>query len=146
MAAKARRPCAVADGIRTAFALILAGLALTSSADAEESRKGQAAAVWTVVIPKAFPGNICVWRLKPDGTYEEDGRDAKTESPIQETMRGRWSIEGTRMVLQQDRIPYVFRGLVIGDDYSGDLYFGKRVISNFCAIKGSVKVPRCGVE
>src|SRR5262245_16306341 len=69
-----------------------------------------AAGVWTVVIPDAFPRYIYTWHLNADGSYLEDGRDAATGRPIQSTLHGRWSSDGAQMILRQDNLPYLFDG------------------------------------
>lgn len=91
--------------------------------------------LWTVVIPEGFPRYIYVWRLKPDGTYAEDGRDAATG--IQRTLSGRWTVEGTRMILRQDTLGFVFDGIISGDQCSGMLYRGLRTFSPFVATKSA---------
>jgi hypothetical protein len=98
---------------------------------------------WTIVIPEGFPNNIFTWRLKADGTYEEDGRDAKTGDSIQPTYTGRWSVEDGRMTLKQNEFAYVFSGLLIGDNYTGKLSLGGREVSHFCAAKGSDVPATC---
>jgi hypothetical protein len=108
-----------------------------------QSDHSQELVVWTAVIPEAFPRDIYTWRLKLDGTYEEDGRRALTGQPVQETLTGRWQTERARMILRQDSIPYVFDGLVVGERYSGALYLNGRKVSRFCARKGEVAPDRC---
>lgn len=112
---------------------------LTGSAHAQEPVAG----VWTVVIPRAFPRYIYTWQLKPDGTYAEDGRDRDTDTPIQQTLTGRWTVEGVQMVLRQDGLKYVFKGLVVGNRYSGSLYLDAQLVSDFCAVRGKATVPSC---
>lgn len=97
---------------------------------------------WTVVIPEGFPGDVFTWRIAPDGTYAEDGRNAATGAPIQQTLSGRWSAEGARMILRQTGLPYVFDGLVRGDRYAGVLMWGRERVSRFCAARGT-KPPPC---
>jgi hypothetical protein len=81
--------------------------------------------------------------LKPDGTYAEDGRDSDTGVRIQQTLTGRWTVEGSQIVLRQDEIKYVFRGVVVGDRYSGSLYLNAELVSDFCAISGNAVLPSC---
>lgn len=101
-------------------------------------------AVWTAIIPDAFPGYVYRWRIRDDGTYREDGRDAATGMPIEPTMAGHWRREGLHLVLRQDDQPFVFDGVVVGSLYTGTLYFKGRSISGFCAAKEE-QVPRyCG--
>jgi hypothetical protein len=111
-----------------------------------QSDQDRTIVVWTATIPDGFPQNVYTWRLRPDGTYEEDGRDALTGKPIQTTLFGRWTVEGARMILRQDDIPYVFDGVVVGDRYSGTLYLRGRKVSRFCAAKGEAMPPPCEVE
>jgi hypothetical protein len=92
--------------------------------------------LWTVVIPDGFPGYIYIWRLKSDGTYAEDGRDAATGKPIQQTLSGRWTVEGARMILRQGTLGYVFDGVLRGDQYSGMLSLDTKAFSHFSAVKG----------
>jgi hypothetical protein len=83
---------------------------------------------------------LYVWRLKPDGTYTEDGRDAATGKPIQQTLSG-WIVEGARMILRQDTLGFVFDGTITGDQYSGILYLGTKTFSRFSATKGDAARP-----
>jgi hypothetical protein len=107
---------------------------------------GEAASitVWTAIIPDAFPRYVYTWRMKNDGSYREDGRDAATGAPIQSTLSGRWNSEGPRMVLRQQDQPFVFDGVVLGSLYTGTLYFNGRSVSRFCAAKGDAAPKRCG--
>ena len=100
-------------------------------------------AVWTAIIPDGFPGFVYTWRMKLDGTYREDGRDAANGTPIQPTLSGRWRREGAHMVLTQTDQPFVFDGLVLGGLYSGTLYFNGRTYSRFCAAKGDQAPTHC---
>ena len=43
--------------------------------------------------------------------------------PIQRTLSGRWSRDGSRMQLKQDDQPFVFDGVVLGGLYTGTLCF-----------------------
>jgi hypothetical protein len=109
-----------------------------------EADDGEAGAVWTAIIPDAFPNNIYTWHMKGDGSYREDGRDAARGRPIQPTLSGRWNRDRARMVLRQDDHPYVFDGVVLGNLYAGTLYFAGRSRSRFCAIRGEKAPERCG--
>jgi hypothetical protein len=100
--------------------------------------------VWTAIIPDAYPRYVYTWRIRPDGTYREDGRDAAKGTAIQETLSGRWTIDGVRMILRQDGLPFVFDGVVLGDVYSGTLYLNGRTVSRFCAAKSERATERCG--
>jgi hypothetical protein len=125
----------------------IASSAAAPSAVAQDSTtqtgQDQSSVTWTVTIPEGFPGKVFTWRLKPDGTYEEDGRDQGSGRSIQPTLFGRWTIDGDRMVLRQEGFTYVFDGVVAGDRYSGTLYFGLRRMSRFCAIKGQAVPQHC---
>ena len=129
-----------------AFALLCAffcALPARPGSAVESSEADEAGAIWTAIIPDAFPGYIYTWRMKDDGSYREDGRDSHTGRPIQTTLSGRWSREGSRMTLRQDGVPYVFDGVTLGNRYSGTLYFGGRSRSRFCAIRGEKAPDRC---
>jgi hypothetical protein len=58
----------------------------------------------------------------------------------------RWSREGSRMLLKQDDQPFVFDGVVLGDLYTGTLYFHGRAYSRFCAAKGETAPKRCNTS
>jgi hypothetical protein len=111
-----------------------------------QSDQDQKIVIWTATIPDAFPRNVYTWRLRPDGTYGEDGRDVLTGEPVQPTLSGRWTVDGTRMILRQDGIRYVFDGVVVGDRYSGTLYLGEQRMSRFCAVKGETVPQHCEAE
>jgi hypothetical protein len=102
--------------------------------------------VWTAIIPEGFPGKVYTWRLRSDGAYEEDGRDALTGTPIQQTLSGRWTVEGARLILRQDGLRFVFDGLVAGDRYSGTLYLSVRKVSRFCAARGETAPKQCEAD
>jgi hypothetical protein len=119
----------------TALFVVGAGLA---SAQSQKPRE-QKSVVWTLVIPEGFPGDVFTWRQKPDGTYEEDGRNSRGEA-IQQTLSGRWTVEGRRMIFRQDGLSYVFDGMLARTRYSGKLYLGTGFVSSFCAWQGT-KVP-----
>jgi len=123
------------------LALCLAVAGAVQSPAAEAGPQSAAFVAWTAIIPDGFPRNIYSWRLKPDGSYEEDGRSALTGSPIQETLFGRWAVQGSRMVLRQTGIRFVFDGTVSGNTYTGALYLDGEWFSRFCAEKGE-EVPR----
>jgi hypothetical protein len=99
--------------------------------------------VWTAIIPDAFPRYIYTWRIGSDGTYREDGRDASSGKAIQDTLSGQWSVEGARMVLRQQGLPYLFDGVVLGGLYRGTLYHNGRPVSRFCAARGEAAPKRC---
>ena len=101
---------------------------------------------WTAIIPDGFPGFIYTWHMTDDGTYHEDGRDETKGTPIQPTLSGHWSRDGSRMLLQQDGQPFVFDGVVLGGLYNGTLYLGGRSYSRFCAAKGDVAPKRCEIS
>jgi hypothetical protein len=99
--------------------------------------------VWTAIIPDAFPRYVYTWRLRSDGTYREDGRDAVKGTAIQETLSGRWTTDGARMILRQQGQTFVFDGVVLGGIYAGTLYFNGRVVSRFCAARGETPPDQC---
>jgi hypothetical protein len=107
-----------------------------------EADDGEAGAVWTAIIPDAFPNYVYTWHMRGDGSYREDGRDAKSK-PIQPTLSGRWNREGARMALRQDDQPFVFDGMVLGNLYAGTLYFGGNARSRFCAARGETPPDHC---
>ena len=113
---------------------------------AGETSETASITVWTAIIPDAFPGYVYTWRMKSDGTYREDGRDAASGTPIQSTLSGRWNGEGPRLVLRQQDLPYVFDGVVLGSLYTGTLYFNGRPVSRFCAAKGDEAPKRCDAQ
>jgi hypothetical protein len=130
------------------FALFAIGFALLWCFHATpcfslESAEEADGVVWTAIIPDAFPRNFYTWRMRPDGTYREDGRDVLRGTAIQETLSGRWTIEEARMILRQAGQPFAFDGVVIGATYSGTLYFNGRAISRFCAAKGEKPPDAC---
>ena len=103
---------------------VLCGLPAQRSFAVESSNGAdEAGAIWTAIIPDAFPGYVYTWRMKDDGTYREDGRDPRTSRPIQPTLSGRWSRDGFHMMLRQDNLPFVFDGVVLGGLYTGTLCF-----------------------
>jgi hypothetical protein len=81
--------------------------------------------------------------MKPDGTYAEDGRDAATGKPIQQTLSGRWNVEDKRMILHQDTLGYVFDGIMTGSQYSGLLYLNMKAFSRFSATRDDTPGPPC---
>jgi hypothetical protein len=109
----------------------------------EQTDDGETGAIWTAIIPDAFPNYIFTWHIKGDGSYREDGRDAARGKPIQPTLSGHWNREGPHMVLRQDDQPYVFDGVVLGNLYAGTLYFGGSARSRFCAIRGEAPPEHC---
>ena len=126
------------------FAIFCALLcSLPQGGFALEGGESEAGAVWTAIIPDAFPNDIYTWHMKDDGSYREDGRDAINGKPIQRTLSGRWMREGARMVLRQDDQPFVFDGAVLGNLYTGTLYFAGQSRSRFCAARGEVAPEHC---
>jgi hypothetical protein len=109
----------------------------------EQADDGEAGAVWTAIIPDAFPDYVYTWHMKGDGSYREDGRDAARGKPIQPTLSGHWNREGPHMVLRQDDQPYLFDGVVLGNLYAGTLYFGGSARSRFCAARGEAPPEHC---
>jgi hypothetical protein len=132
------------------FILVLIWWALFAAVGARSSLalegSTSAATVWTAIIPDAFPRFVYTWRMKDDGTYREDGRDEAKGTPIQPTMSGHWSRDGSRMLLKQDDQPFVFDGVVLGGLYTGTLYFHGRATSRFCAAKGDAAPKRCEIS
>jgi len=132
--------------IRRLFAFLMLCALLCNPAQggrAEQADVSEAGAIWTAIIPDAFPNYIYTWRMSGDGSYREDGRDAARGKPIQPTLSGHWSREGAHMMLRQDDQPYVFDGVVLGNLYAGTLYFGGSARSRFCAIRGEAPPEHC---
>lgn len=123
--------------------LLWCALAYPSLSRAADEAADAGGVVWTAIIPDAFPRFVYTWRMGPDGTYREDGRDGRTGTAIQATLSGHWSVDGAHMVLRQQDLPYVFDGVVLGGLYSGTLYFNGRAISRFCAAKGDAAPDHC---
>jgi hypothetical protein len=127
--------------------LILVSCVLLSDIGAQPSLALEtgtsAAAVWSAIIPDGFPGFVYTWQMKDDGSYREDGRDGASGKPIQPTLSGRWSRDGSRMLLKQEGQPFVFDGVVLGGLYTGTLYLHGRAYSRFCAQTGDVAPKRC---
>lgn len=123
--------CLLLCGLQAASGLSLAAAAASDGA------------VWTAIIPDAFPGYVYTWRMEAGGSYREDGRDAARGQPIQQTLSGHWARDGAHMILRQDGLPYVFDGVVAGDSYAGTLYLGGRAVSRFCAARGDEAPGRC---
>jgi hypothetical protein len=126
-----------------AFALLSALLSPAQDGRATPADDGEAGAVWTAIIPDAFPNYVYTWHMNGDGSYREDGRDATKGLPIQPTLSGHWTREGPRMLLRQDGQPFVFDGMVLGNLYSGTLYFGGNARSRFCAARGQTPPDHC---
>lgn len=99
--------------------------------------------IWTAIIPRGFPGFAYTWRLDPDGSYRENGRDMRTGHSIEPTLFGHWRMTGKHMVLRQDGIQYVFDGDTFGNEYLGTLYLDGKRFSHFCAIKGNSPPQSC---
>lgn len=133
--------------IRRFFFITVCAIACCVLAQASLSRTADEAdsgyAVWTAIIPDAFPRFVYTWQMASDGTYREDGRDAVTRAAIQATLAGHWSVDGAHMMLRQQDLPYVFDGVVLGGLYAGMLYFNGRAISRFCAARGDTAPDRC---
>ena len=132
--------------MRRLFAFLMLCALLCNPAQggrAEQADDSEAGAIWTAIIPDAFPNYIYTWRMRGDGSYREDGRDAARGKPIQPTLSGHWSREGPHMMLRQDDQPYVFDGVVLGNLYAGTLYFGGSARSRFCAIRGEAPPEHC---
>jgi len=108
-----------------------------------EAAEGPDGVVWTAIIPDAFPRYVDTWRMRSDGTYREDGRGVVKGTAIQETLSGRWTVEGARMILRQQGQPFVFDGVVLGGIYAGTPYYNGRAASRFCAAKGERPPERC---
>jgi hypothetical protein len=111
-----------------------------------ETAEGPDGVVWTAIIPDAFPRYLYTWRMSGDGAYREDGRDVSTGVAIQATHSGRWSIDGPRMILRQQDLPYVFDGVVMGGLYNGTLYWNGHAVSRFCAAKGDLAPESSGAK
>jgi hypothetical protein len=107
--------------------VLAAGVAVAGLSNARAgSPDASPVGTWTIVIPVGFANNIFTWRVKADGTYEEDARDVKTGESVQPTFTGRWSVKDGRLTLAQNEYAYVFDGLLIGDSYSGMLTLAGR--------------------
>ena len=99
--------------------------------------------VWSVTIPSAFPGQIFTWRVAADGTYNEDARNARSGQRMQNTVSGRWDLQGVHLVFRQDDEGYVFDGTVAGGCYIGRVTLQGRDISAFTARKRGSNAQRC---
>jgi hypothetical protein len=89
--------------IRRLFPFAMFCALLCSPAQGGRALQGdedEAGAVWTAIIPDAFPNDIYTWHMKGDGSYREDGRDTTSGKPIQRTLSGQWNREGLRMMLR----------------------------------------------
>ncbi len=128
--------------------LTTTGFIVVGTAAAQET--GQAGenqtVVWTTIIPEGFPQNVYTWHLRPDGTYDEEGRDIMTGRFIRSTLSGRWALKDTKMTLTQDGTPFVFEGTVIDNYYAGILYLDGKPVSTFCAHKGESIPENCDAE
>ncbi|BAM86803.1 hypothetical protein S58_07900 [Bradyrhizobium oligotrophicum S58] len=123
--------------------LLWPGLSTSPAAGAEVPQEG---AVWTAIIPDAFPRNVYVWHLLADGSYREDGRNAVTGVAVQLTLSGQWTRDGAGMTLRQQDEPFVFVGSILGHLYIGTLYHRGRAISRFCAAEGEAAPTQCDAE
>ena len=139
-------------GCKITLAALLTGLPLMGPWTLPANAQGQVDAKepvnvqeteWTAVIPKGFPGNAYTWRLRPGGTYTEDGHEIATGKAIQPTLSGLWRVAGRHMVLRQDGIGFVFDGNLIGDEYLGVLYLDGKRFARFCAVKGEAPPQNC---
>lgn len=128
---------------RTALQILVLALLAAIGPAAAGGVGASPAGTWTLIIPEAFPGIVYKWRIAATGTYEEDAWVRETGEPYQQTLRGTWTVEGNRLTLRQDGIPYAFEGLVSADRYWGTLYLGGRDVSGFCATKGDTPPDRC---
>lgn len=122
--------------MRALLSFIVLALAFGSTPAAGQPR----AEVWTAIIHDAFGNIVYTWRLKANGTYEEDGVYIDTKEAAQATLTGRWTRERRRMVLKQDSFGFLFDGTVDGEQYYGTLFQYDQKVSNFCAWKGT-EVP-----
>ena len=114
----------------------MAGPALAAPADALLGE-------WTILIPDAFPGMVFTWRVKQDGTYQEDAQRGVSGRRTQPTMAGHWSIEDRHLVFTQDTQGFIFEGDISGNYYSGSLFLQGVEVSHFCALKGSESPGTC---
>jgi hypothetical protein len=92
--------------------------------------------IWTARIFDTFSQDRYTWRLKPDGSYTEEGHDIQTGVAIQEPISGVWRKSKSRLVLRQDSFGFVFDGTVNGEQYSGTLFQYGQKVSAFCAWRG----------
>jgi hypothetical protein len=120
--------------MRVLLALPLLLLLAVAPAQAQGGAKTE---TWTAIIFDVFDGYAYTWRLRPDGTYTEDGKDIAEGFAIQSTQTGNWTRTGKRMVLKQDTGGYVFDGTIDGETYSGSLFQYGSFLSKFCAWKGT---------
>jgi len=96
---------------------------------------------WTVTIPQAFPLHVFNWIVAPDGTYQEDGRNAFDGRRT--LVVGRWTLQGVHVVMRQSNEDFVFDGTVSGGCYIGRLFHNGKNISTFTARKRGVTVRNC---
>jgi hypothetical protein len=97
--------------------------------------------LWTVVIPDGFLGTPMFGGSNLMGPTLKMAATMPRENQFNERCRGRWTIEGARMILRQDTLGFVFDGIIAGDQYSGTLYLGTRPHSRFSATKGDNSRP-----
>ena len=108
--------------------------------DAPEAAKG-ITGQWIVTIPQAFPLHVFDWIIAPDGTYQEDGRNAVNGRRT--LVAGRWTLEGVHAVMRQSNEDFVFDGTVSGGCFIGRLFHNGKNISSFTARKRGATVRNC---
>lgn len=96
---------------------------------------------WTVTIPQAFPLHVFNWIVAPDGTYQEDGRNALNGRRT--LVAGRWTQEGVHAVMRQSNEDFVFDGTISGGCFIGRLFHNGKNISSFTARKSGTIVRNC---
>lgn len=96
---------------------------------------------WTVTIPQAFPLHVFNWIVAPDGTYQEDGRNALNGRRT--LVAGNWTLQGVHVVMRQSNEDFVFDGTLAGGCYIGRLFHNGKNISSFTARKRGAAVRNC---
>lgn len=96
---------------------------------------------WIVTIPQAFPLHVFNWIIAPDGTYQEDGRNALNGRRT--LVAGRWTLEGVHAVMRQSNEDFVFDGTISGGCFIGRLFHNGKNISSFTARKSGTTVRNC---
>ena len=130
----------------SAIPALLAFLALTLvlAVAPSTAQEPVAEGVWSVVIPNAFPGQVFTWRVAADGSYNEDARSIRSGARMQNTVSGRWDLQGVHLVFRQTDENYVFDGTVAGGCYIGRVTLQGKDISSFTARKrGRSGTDRC---